>query len=308
MTCIRAKELTKRYRAVAALDGISFEIAGGGPVALVGKNGAGKTTLLAVLCGILSPSSGFVEILGLPHVHPGLLGKIGVLMQDASFRYGISGIDQLIHLAQLAGAPRNAAMSVANGLLRELGDEDFVRLKPEAMSYGQRKRLGIVQALLGEPRLVLLDEPTAGLDPMAAHAVRQLIRRRSTDTLFMISSHNLYEVQDICQRVLVIDRGRLINDVDISKLVSDSNRLSVTLNRKPAEDLVSSLLQIAEVTGVARHPGAPEKLFIDLATTEIDRIQIQIQASINTQGYSVMNLTRGRTLEDGVLELVETLK
>ncbi|MGH8246756.1 MAG: ATP-binding cassette domain-containing protein, partial [Gammaproteobacteria bacterium] len=130
MDCIRVKELSKRYRAVTALHGVSFEISGGGPVALVGKNGAGKTTLLAVLCGILNPSSGTVEIFGLPHAHPGLLGRIGALMQDASFRHGISGIDQVTHLAQLAGATRNTAMAAATELLRELGDDDFARLNP----------------------------------------------------------------------------------------------------------------------------------------------------------------------------------
>ena len=298
MAVIRVAELVKRYRAVAALDGVSFTVENGGPVALVGKNGAGKTTLLSVLAGILVPTSGTVEVLGLPLGDPRLLGRIGVLMQDASFRNGISGLDQVLFMARVAGMERESALRAVMEVLEELGEADFAHLSPETMSFGQRKRLAMAQALLGQPSMVLLDEPTAGLDPAAAQAVRLLIRKRCADTLFIVSSHNLYEVQDICKRVLVIDRGLLVDDVDIASLSEDTNRLSVTLNHAVEPALVDVLMQIAEITDIARDAAAPEKLQMDIATADIDRLQLQIQSVLNAHGYSVTNLTRGRTLVD----------
>jgi len=304
MTAVRVQELAKRFRSVTALDGVSFTVDSGGPVALVGKNGAGKTTLLSVIAGILRPSSGSVEILDLPHTHPDLVGRVGVLMQDASFRSGIGGLEQIMYLAELGGMDRRLARSSSMQLLNELGDDGFLHLRPGVMSYGQRKRLGIAQALIGDPALVLLDEPTAGLDPIAAHAVRQLIRRRCTDAVFMISSHNLYEVQDICKRILVIDHGRVINDVDIATMARDGNRLNVTLNKSAEPGLVSVLSRIGEITDVRHDPDAPDRLYIDVATADMDRLQVEIQTLLNSNGYSVTNLARGKTLADGVLELV----
>ena len=305
-TLVETVELVKQFRAVRALDGCSFTIASPGLIGLVGKNGAGKTTLLSVLAGSMRPSSGRVAVLGLAPDDPRLLGSVGVLTQDATFRRGIPARDQLVHLACLSGANPGEARAQIHALLGELGNDDFAHQPPERLSYGQRKRLGIVQALLGKPRLVLLDEPTAGLDPLAARAVRELVRRLGSDTAFILSSHNLYEIQDVCARVLVIDRGKLVGDAEVSQLAADSNTLTITLDREPGAELIEALLRLAEITDAAPRRDGRTGIAIRFATTGIDALQIRIQAILVDNGYSVVALTREKALADDVLSLVDS--
>jgi ABC-type multidrug transport system ATPase subunit len=302
---VESVELVKRYRNVRALDGCTFTIDAPGLIGLVGKNGAGKTTLLSVLAGAMRASSGRVGVLGLAPGHPALLGSVGVLTQDANFRPGVPAREQLVHLARLMGMTAVAARAQIHALLEELGNDDFADQPPERLSYGQRKRLGIVHALLGAPRLVLLDEPTAGLDPLAARAVRELIRRRGAETAFILSSHNLYEIQDVCTRVIVIDRGKVVGDADVSQLAAESDTLTITLDRVPGPELIESLLQLPEVTDVTpRHEGRPG-LAIRFATTAVDALQLRIQTALVSGGYSVVSLTREKALADGVMDLVD---
>jgi ABC-type multidrug transport system ATPase subunit len=303
---VEVEQLVKQFRRVRALDGCSFNIANPGLTGLVGKNGAGKTTLLSVLAGSMRPSSGRARVLGFEPGEPGLLGAVGVLMQDANFRRGIPGRDQLVHFARLSGATRETALAQIQSLLEELGDDEFADQPPERLSYGQRKRLGIVQALLGAPRLVLLDEPTAGLDPIAARAVRELIRRRGAETAFMLSSHNLYEIQDVCSRVIVIDRGKLVGDADISRLAASSNTLTITLDRDPGAGLIEALLQLPEITDVAPRRDGRAGVAVSFATTDVDALQMRIQALVVESGYSVVALTREKMLADDVLNLVDS--
>jgi len=301
---VEVSEVVKQFRAVRALDGCSFTIAAPGLIGLVGKNGAGKTTLLSALAGSLRPSSGRVAVLGLAPGDPDLLGSVGVLTQDASFRRGVPAREQLLHLARLSGVAPAAARTQIHELLAELGNDDFADQPPERLSYGQRKRLGIVQALLGNPKLVLLDEPTAGLDPLAAKAVRELIRRRGADTAFILSSHNLYEIQDVCSRVLVIDRGKLVGDADVAHLAANSDTLMITLDREPGAELTEALLRVPEVTDVARRRDGRPGLTIRFAATGIDALQLRIQTALVELGYSVVALTREKALADDVLDLV----
>lgn len=303
---VETQELCKRYRRVRALDELSLRIDTPGLIGLVGKNGAGKTTLLSLLAGTMRASSGSVRVLGHAPDDPALLGQIGVLMQDAAFRRGVPGRMQLRHLARLGGVSEQAAATQIESLLGELGEHDFADQSPERMSYGQRKRLGIVQALLGAPRLVLLDEPTAGLDPVAARNVRELIRRRGADTAFMLSSHNLYEIQDICTRIIVIDRGKLVADVEMAKLAAASNRLTITLDRAATEVLIEALLQLPEVTEIAARGDGRPGLVVHIATAAIDALQLRIQTALVEHGFSVVALTREKALVDDVLDLVGT--
>lgn len=298
---IEAVELTKRFRGVTALDKVSLSIDGGGPIGLVGKNGAGKTTLLSIVSGIMRPSSGSVRVLGRSPGEAATRGELGVLMQDAAFRRAIPGMQQLVHLARLQGIPAARARAQIQALLEELGGGDFASRGPETLSYGQRKRLGIAQALVGNPRLVLLDEPTAGLDPVAAGAVRALVRRQAAERLLIISSHNLYEIEDVCRRIVIIDRGKLVADEDIARLTAGSNTIMVTLDREPPAAVRTALLQLPEITELGALPGGRTGLCVHFACPDADRLQLAILAVLTEHGCSVLGLTRERTLADGVL-------
>ncbi len=299
-------DLGKRFGSTTALSGINLNIEKAAAIGLVGKNGAGKTTLLSILSGALRPNTGSLSILGDTPETIATTGKLNILPQDATFKKGIPVIKQLLLFARLQGMDKLEADAAVKELLAELGDATFADKSPERLSYGQRKRLGIVQAFLGKPQLVILDEPTAGLDPLAANDVRQLIRKLSGESAFIISSHNLYEIEDICSSVIILDEGRLIASKPIAELANKENKLNLTLNRIPDEKLLQSLKQIPDIKDLTQDPLNQEKISLDLGSSnDLDELQLQIQRLIMDHGYAIIDLSRGKALIDGMMELVD---
>jgi len=295
----------KHYGSTKALVNISLKIEQAAAIGLVGKNGAGKTTLLSILSGALRPSSGEVLILGETPQTIATTGKLNILPQDATFKKGIPVKKQLVLFARLQGMSQVHAESELDALLSELGECDFVNKAPEQLSYGQRKRVGIVQAFLGKPQLVILDEPTAGLDPVVANDVRKLIRKLSRDSAFIISSHNLYEIEDICSSVIILDKGKLLANKAISELASKDSSISISLNRAPEEALLSALKDIDTVNEIQLDSVNNEKLILQLSSQEMDELQLRIQRTIMEQGYTITEFSRGKALIDGMMDLVE---
>jgi ABC-2 type transport system ATP-binding protein len=295
----------KHYGSTKALVNISLKIEQAAAIGLVGKNGAGKTTLLSILSGALRPSSGEVLILGETPQTIATTGKLNILPQDATFKKGIPVKKQLVLFARLQGMSQVHAESELDALLSELGECDFVNKAPEQLSYGQRKRVGIVQAFLGKPQLVILDEPTAGLDPVVANDVRKLIRKLSRDSAFIISSHNLYEIEDICSSVIILDKGKLLANKAISELASKDSSISISLNRTPEEALLSALKDIDTVNEIQLDSVNNEKFILQLSSQEMDELQLRIQRTIMEQGYTITEFSRGKALIDGMMDLVE---
>ena len=207
---VRCRALVKRYGRTRALDGLHLVLEAGAPIALVGPNGAGKTTLLSLLAGFARADGGDVEVLGERPGSAALAGRLGALPQDALFdpRLGIGR--QLRLLASLQGFGRAAARAEAGRVLDVVGLGDVAGRRPTALSHGMRKRVALAQALIGEPALVLLDEPTAGIDPENARAIRELIGSRAGRTTFLVSSHNLDELERMCGSVVQLERGSLV--------------------------------------------------------------------------------------------------
>ena len=298
-------ELSKHYGSTIALSNINLCIEKAAAIGLVGKNGAGKTTLLSILSGALRANTGSISILGETPESIATTGKLNVLPQDATFKKGISVYKQLVFFARLQGMSKIEANASVEKLLNEFGDAQFAQQAPETMSYGQRKRLGILQAFLGFPQLVILDEPTAGLDPIVANDVRQLIRKLSAQTAFIISSHNLYEIEDICSSVIILDAGKLIASKQISQLRGNENKLNLTLNREADEKLLQALLALPEIIDLAQDSLNHEKISLDLGNTSPDELQMQIQRLIMDHGYAITDLSRGKGLIDGLMDLVD---
>lgn len=301
-------DLSKRYGRTTALTSINLEIKQPAAIGLVGKNGAGKSTLLSILSGALRPNSGSIRILGETPQTIATTGKLSILPQDATFKKGIPVNKQLLLFARLQGMSKSEAGTAVNDLLAAMGDASFVNKAPETLSYGQRKRLGIVQAFLGKPQLVILDEPTAGLDPVVANEVRLLIRRLSGESAFIISSHNLYEIEDICSSVIILDKGKLIACKPISEIANKSSslNLNLTLNRKADEKLVQALVQLDGIKDVALDKLNQEKMNLSLDSENMDEMQLTIQRLIMDQGYAITDLSRGKALIDGMMDLVDS--
>lgn len=301
---VTVKGVYKKYGSVTALKDVNLDLDETGPVGLIGKNGAGKTTLLSILSGVLRPDRGTVQILGSSPESSLVKGKISILLQDANFKNGIPVVSQLWHFARLLGMTRGEAKREVQSILEQTGNSAFAHGKPKGLSFGQRKRLAIVQALIGKPELVLLDEPTSGLDPVAAGDIRKLIRAWSQHTAFIVSSHNLYEIEDICKSIILLDQGSLVTHAKISEFATKSNILNLVVNRPLTDQLRNNLLKVIEITDLISNKANPEKFSIHFTSPHPDKLQLQIQSLVIDHGFSIVSLSRGKTLADGVVDLV----
>jgi ABC-2 type transport system ATP-binding protein len=206
---LAVRGLHKSYRGQQALAGVDLEVGAGELVGLLGPNGAGKSTLTKICCGLVRPSQGRVDILGQPAGPPPARAALGYLAE--LFRFpGWCTAGELLELHQrLSGSAGGAAERAELLDLVELGDVGPKRI--EEMSKGMQQRLGVAQALVGEPRLLLLDEPTSALDPVGRRIVRGLLERlRGRGVAVLLNSHLLSEVELVCDRVAIIARGRLV--------------------------------------------------------------------------------------------------
>jgi ABC-type multidrug transport system ATPase subunit len=212
---LETKDLTKRYGDRLAVDSVSMTVRPGEVYGFLGPNGAGKTTTLRMSLGLVHPTSGSATVLGRPAGDPTAIARVGALIEGPGFYPYLSGRANLQVMARYRGLPDS---TVDRALERvELGDRGRDRFK--AYSLGMKQRLGVAAALMGDPELIVLDEPTNGLDPGGMADMRALIvdLARSGQTV-LLSSHLLAEVEEICDRVGVISRGRLLEESTVADL------------------------------------------------------------------------------------------
>ena len=199
--------LTKRYGDRLAVDAVDMRVRRGEVYGFLGPNGAGKTTTLRMMLGLIRPTAGTATVLGRPAGRPDVTARVGALVEGPGFYPYLSGLDNLRVMARYRGLPESAAIgALARVDLADRGDDRF-----KSYSLGMKQRLGVASALMGEPELIVLDEPTNGLDPAGMADMRSLIvdLARGGQTV-LLSSHLLDEVQEICDRVGVINKGRLL--------------------------------------------------------------------------------------------------
>jgi ABC-2 type transport system ATP-binding protein len=269
---LAAHGLEKRFRATTALAGVDLTVEPGQLVGLLGPNGAGKSTLVKIACGLVRASAGSAEVCGHPAGSRQARAAIGYLAE--LFRFpGWARADEVLELHQrLTGSGGGAAERAE--LLELVGLADARDRRVEAMSKGMQQRLGIAQALVGEPRLLLLDEPTSALDPVGRRTVRELLeelRRRGVSVL--LNSHLLSEVELVCDRVAIIASGRLVMEGRPADLVkprgvevetSAGTRVIADAGRDDAPRIVAELVSAGEqVYGVRVLSSSLEDVYLE---------------------------------------------
>lgn len=219
---IELKGITKRYGSFAAVDNLNLEIRKGEIFGLLGPNGAGKSTTILMILGMTEPTEGIVSVCGINSTtHPvKVKRKVGYLPEDVGFYEEMTGMENLVYTAELNGIPHHDACDKAAVLLHRVGLGDELEKRTGKYSKGMRQRLGLADVLIKDPEIIILDEPTSGIDPAGVqdfiHLIRHLSHENGLTVLF--SSHHLNQAQQVCDRVGLFGAGRLLAVIDIKDL------------------------------------------------------------------------------------------
>jgi len=257
---IEVRDLTKTFGAVEAVRGISFRVEAGEIVGFLGPNGAGKTTTMRILAGIFPPTSGEVRIAGRDPARDPLACRraVGYFPEYAPFYPDLRVAGYLRFVARMKRLPRAERPRAVAQVLAWCGLEGVARRRVGTLSKGYRQRVGLAQALCGNPPILILDEPTIGLDPEQVVEIRDLVRALGGSRTVFFSSHILSEVEALCERVIVVARGRLVGEGtarELSERVGRRQRVVLRVDG-PAEAVAAALAALPGVERVAREAAA----------------------------------------------------
>jgi ABC-2 type transport system ATP-binding protein len=298
-TVVEIVGLSKRFGAgVLAVDDLSFTVDRGQVCGLLGPNGAGKTTCLRMLLGLIHPTAGETRLFG-ERVVPGSaqLRRLGGLIESSAFVPHLSGMRNL-RLWWEAGGARWADADLEQALaIADLGDA--VDRKVKTYSQGMRQRLGLARVLLGRPEILVLDEPTNGLDPGEMREVRQLVRRvAEAGATVLFSSHVLAEVEQICSHAVVMDKGKFVAAGSVTELIGSAGSVYLEVDDvDAARRVLEALPTVRRIDDEA--PG--------IAVATDDGRRSDLVAALVNAGIAVETVTARRRLEDAFLGLVEAV-
>ena len=272
---IQAEDLTKVYRdfwhrpKVRAVDGITFRVRRGQVVGLLGPNGSGKSTTVKLLMGLLRPTSGMLSVLGEPPSHVRIKSRIGYLPEESYHYPYLTAVESLTFYAKLFDLPPVAIKKRIQELLEWAGLQRAQDQRAGEYSKGMLRRLGIAQALINEPELVVLDEPTAGLDPLGCRSIKDLILSLAANgTTVLLSSHLLADVEDVCDRIVLLYNGKIQTQGAIAELLEDTHRYRLLLDAPTPEQIELLKKQLAQMKGLRvqwTHPKRTlEHFFVDV--------------------------------------------
>lgn len=244
--------VTKAFNQVQALAGIDLEVPKGRIFGIVGPNGAGKTTLFSIICGFLGADSGEVLLDGQPvrPQTPPASGSLTILPQDARFLPNLPLGPQLTYYAQLSGMSKAEAVAETKRVLELVGLSEVFNRTGKTLSHGMYKRVGIAQAFMGSPKLIILDEPTAGLDPHAAREIHAQLRSMRADQTVIVSSHNLAEIEDLCHAVAILKKGKVVQVSSMESMLSDAAEVAFRLPETPSNALLAEIEALDFVSAV----------------------------------------------------------
>ncbi len=305
LNILEVEGVSRSFGSLRALNDVSWSVPKRGIHGLVGPNGAGKTTLYGIVCGFLAADEGRVRVgnATISTSSPPVAGAVGVLPQDGMLPEHLPVGATLIHYGELGGLDKKTAEGEARRVLGLVGLEDAFSKKPKTLSHGMFKRVAIAQAFIGRPPLVLLDEPTAGLDPHAAREIRSLLRGLRGEGSIVVSSHNLAEVEDLCDSVAILDAGKVVRHDSMSDVVGEAASIDVRLVGAPTEALESALGALHFVTGVSFNQDTDRlRIEFDASRTEALDASHGVVGVLCETRSAFQELQVGSSLEDRFLE------
>jgi len=310
---IEVRDLTKRYAGRVAVDGISFSVARGEIVGLLGPNGAGKSTTLRILSCFLPATSGSARIAGFDVFtqHEEVRRRIGYMPENNPLHKDMRVRDYLKFRARLKGLGYKASRERVDFVMQQVGLADVGRRVIGHLSKGYQQRVGLADALVHDPELVILDEPTLGLDPNQIRAVRQLIKDLAPRHTVLLSSHILPEVEMTCGRVLILDRGRVLaaDTPENLQKIFEASRPVVAEIAASAEELRNCWEAMAEVTHFDIAPAGGEYQRCTFTARAGVDLRPKIYETVRQRGWRLRELTRDRyTLEDVFVRLTRPEK
>jgi ABC-2 type transport system ATP-binding protein len=291
------KGLTKRLGGVTALDDLNLVVEKGQVLGLAGPNGAGKSVTIRILLGLVRPTSGTVALFGKP-AGPGVpaLARVGALVDGPGFVPHLSGLENLRLACRMSKLDDNGSSLQRAVELSGLGEA--IDRKYHTYSHGMRYRLGLAQALLGEPDLLILDEPTTGLDPAHVREIRHAIARAAADgATVLFSSHLLSEVERVCSHAAVMQRGRLIASGRVEDLVHRTDTVSI---RARSPERVRAVIHT--MSGVRNVAVEDDGVLVEGAALRPGELLLALDAA----GIEVDGFRRGHSLEEVYFNLVAT--
>ena len=305
---IEVSHLTKKYGSRLAVDDISFTVEDGVIYGLLGPNGAGKSTIMNILTGYLAATEGQVTVAGhpLPEEADAAKACVGYLPEQPPLYPEMTVAEYLDFAAELKGVKKADRPAQVQSAARRTGLEDVLPRLIRSLSKGYRQRVGVAQALLGSPQLIILDEPTVGLDPAQVIELRHLIRELGRTHTVILSSHILSEVQAVCSRVLILSKGALVAEgtpEQLSEKLSPGIRLRVTA--LGSSDTVLPVVEaVPGITGVQLVSEADGEVTFTAETADTTDRRAEVSRALSEAGCTVLELTaENRSLEEVFLAL-----
>ncbi len=290
---LRLMGVQKRYGRTVALDGLTLDVPRGALLGLIGPNGAGKTTTFGIVSGSIKPEAGTVDVLGVGAFDPVKhAGRVTVLPQDCELNPYSSARQLLTFYARLQGLSRAGAVKDAERVLELVRLRDRQHARVGQLSHGMRRRLAVAQALLGDPALVLLDEPTGGLDPHLVVEMREVLREERGKRTIVVSSHILQDLEATCDHVAFIEAGRCVKSGGVEEVTRRGRlvrvRLAASIDLESVRDLLGE--RAAHLEG--------DTLVLELAEGESPgAVNGAILPGLIARGVEVLEVQLGQSLE-----------
>ncbi len=309
---IQVENITKRYGTFVAVDGINFEIEEGEIVGFLGPNGAGKSTTMNMITGFIEPTSGRIIVDGYDISKKPKKAKrqIGYMPEGVPLYGDLTVKEFVTYMAELKGVPKKQKKEMVAKAIQETGLEEVENKLTRNLSRGYKQRVSMAGALVSEPKVIILDEPTVGLDPKQVTEIRALIKELGKEHTVILSSHILSEVSQICNRVIIINKGKIVaidTPENLEKKVVDENAIHVTVEdlENKMEIIKEKLENIQEISLVKENEDGTKKYMIT-APEGID-LRKNIFEVFAKEGITIFEMKKvDATLEDAFMQLINS--